>query len=79
MITIAATGVTRSAAVINGRVDPNGNATTVVFEYSTDLRDWTECPGSPVSASESDPVAKYTEEAPAGQGQFYRILRSAAD
>ncbi len=34
--TTAATGITRSAATLNASVDPQGSATTVSFEYSTD-------------------------------------------
>ncbi|MCX6875774.1 MAG: choice-of-anchor D domain-containing protein [Verrucomicrobia bacterium] len=36
LVTLPATGVTRTAATLKGRVDPNASATTVVFEYSTD-------------------------------------------
>jgi sugar lactone lactonase YvrE len=36
VVTTAATGVTRTAANVNGTVNPHGSATTVVFDYSTD-------------------------------------------
>jgi hypothetical protein len=34
--TIAATGITASAATLNGTVNPNGHATTYLFEYGKD-------------------------------------------
>lgn len=58
---------------------PADQGCTYHVEYSTDLKTWTELPDSPVSASESDPVAKHTDAAPTDQDRYYRILREAGD
>ena len=58
---------------------PADEGCTYRIQYSTDLNTWIELGDSPVSASTTDPLAKYTDAPPAGQRRYYRIIREAGD
>ena len=56
---------------------PADEGCTYTVQYSSDLKNWTDLPGSPVTATVSDPLAKHSTETPSNSGQlYYRILRT---
>ena len=75
--TTAASGVTRSAAALNGTVDPNGKATSYHFEYGTTTAYGLTSAGGDAGAGE-DPVAVSVPVAglSAGTTYHYRIVAS---
>ena len=75
--TTAASGVTRSAAALNGTVDPNGKATSYHFEYGTTTAYGLTSAGGDAGAGE-DPVAVSVpvEGLSAGTTYHYRIVAS---
>jgi len=75
--TTAASGVTRSAAALNGTVDPNGKATSYHFEYGTTTSYGLTSAGGDAGAGE-DPVAVSVPVAglSAGTTYHYRIVAS---
>jgi len=78
--TTAASGVTRSAAALNGTVDPNGKATSYHFEYGTTTAYGLTSAGGDAGAGE-DPVAVSVPVAglSAGTTYHYRIVASNED
>ena len=53
---------------------------TYTLQYSSDMKNWTDSTSSPMTASTSDPSAKYVDETAAPGGRlYYRILREPAD
>jgi len=78
--TTAASGVTRSAAALNGTIDPNGKATGYHFEYGTTTAYGLTSAGGDAGAGE-DPVAVSVPVAglSAGTTYHYRIVASNED
>ena len=53
---------------------------TYRIQFSTDLQSWQELPSSPITASETNPVAVYTDATPAASNSvYYRIIREMGD
>jgi len=71
--TTAATGITRSAATVNAAVDPQGSATTVTFEYSTDPNLEGPLKVEPAGSAMSDPQGMAVD----GEGNLYIADRGA--
>lgn len=71
--TTAATGITRSAATLNASVDPQGSATTVTFEYSTDPNLDGPLKVEPAGSVISDPQGMAVD----GEGNLYIADRGA--
>ena len=59
---------------------PADEGYTYTVQSSSDLKNWTTSPDSPVTPNVSDPIAKHTDEAPfTGEKLYYRILRTPVD
>ncbi|MES2659069.1 MAG: choice-of-anchor Q domain-containing protein [Verrucomicrobiota bacterium] len=71
--TTAATGITRSAATLNAAVDPQGSATTVTFEYSTDPNLEGPLKVEPAGSGINDPHGMAVD----GEGNLYIADRGA--
>ncbi|HET8953897.1 MAG TPA: fibronectin type III domain-containing protein [Solirubrobacteraceae bacterium] len=76
----AASGVTRSAATLNGTADPNGTSTTWYFDYGTTTAYGLQSAGGDAGAA-NDPVAVSTALSglSAGTTYHYRLVAVSAD
>jgi hypothetical protein len=76
-VTLSATSVTQSGARINGRVNPNGSATTWSIEYGTTTGLGQVCNG-PAPLNGTTPVNVWCtfDGAPAGATRYYRVVAS---
>ena len=76
----AASGVTRSAATLNGTADPNGTSTTWYFDYGTTTAYGLQSAGGDAGPG-TDPVAVSTAISglSAGTTYHYRLVAVNAD
>jgi hypothetical protein len=76
----AASGVTRSAATLNGTVDPNGTATSWHFEYGTTTAYGLQSAGADAGSGD-EPVAVSIQVSglSAGTTYHYRVVAANAD
>jgi hypothetical protein len=72
-------GVTRSAATLNGTVDPNGTVTSWHFEYGTSTAYGVKSAGDDVAGDDPVAVSVQVSGLSAGTTYHYRVVATNAD